>query len=630
MKHFLLLAFSVCAITAANANEPESPRAASGIGEASGIYLRGGFPETPGWDAIPEYEFKRYADSRYILDLHGKTITAGTLFKVADAVWEDVNYGSDYGGNPTVTPLQMYHMYYNGGNMCFDQDVTDPVFILDKLSMNLTVYDNMYNDVVIWAYNDNTTQIPMTRVSETVSKAEVEGVSSWWQVVLTGDAYTDLYNTGYFAPGQEILALPIGGFDNFAFFPGFKDGKATITYDHANHTISCEGELANGSDDFFIYAKLQHQSEEMKRYDILLRNNDQCNRLVAFNVNFNPDQFVITDTGSGEHIFGAAAEGMELTAENPLTLVRGSEIPFSINSLTSNQGFDFDAKTGVLKIVDMANLSYSVLLASGQKLSMEPAPGSNKHTLTTDKLTTQWFFVSDEYANQIGSPYYFEADIERETTSEYSLFPAMDGTATATLRFDGDKRYVTVEGTVLLTPEQKEVHDLYLVKLEDDYAINPDYKFTREGSVYTLDVTDFMGTFDIQIGETRYKETLYGYETMALFPERVGTPTGHYSAFVNPGDELKGWPIRDNWTEFYVWEPSDLKITVDYKGTNPYVPSIVKFEELGAGVDGVRADSDATAVPVYYNLQGVRVDNPEQGKIYIIRQGSTARKAICN
>lgn len=44
-----------------------------------------------------------------------------------------------------------------------------------------------------------------------------------------------------------------------------------------------------------------------------------------------------------------------------------------------------------------------------------------------------------------------------------------------------------------------------------------------------------------------------------------------------------------------------------------------------AGVEGIAADN---APAVYYNLQGVRVNNPEQGGIYIIRQGSKTRKAI--
>ena len=37
---------------------------------------------------------------------------------------------------------------------------------------------------------------------------------------------------------------------------------------------------------------------------------------------------------------------------------------------------------------------------------------------------------------------------------------------------------------------------------------------------------------------------------------------------------------------------------------------------------------DANAPVEYYNLQGFRVANPEQGRIYIKRQGSVASKVI--
>ena len=42
------------------------------------------------------------------------------------------------------------------------------------------------------------------------------------------------------------------------------------------------------------------------------------------------------------------------------------------------------------------------------------------------------------------------------------------------------------------------------------------------------------------------------------------------------------------------------------------------------GIDTVGADS---AAPVYYDLQGRRVDNPDKG-IYIVRRGSETFKAV--
>lgn len=52
----------------------------------------------------------------------------------------------------------------------------------------------------------------------------------------------------------------------------------------------------------------------------------------------------------------------------------------------------------------------------------------------------------------------------------------------------------------------------------------------------------------------------------------------------------------------------------------------VTYNDPNAGVSNVAIDSNA---PVeYYNLQGFRVANPEQGRIYIKRQGSVASKVI--
>lgn len=45
-----------------------------------------------------------------------------------------------------------------------------------------------------------------------------------------------------------------------------------------------------------------------------------------------------------------------------------------------------------------------------------------------------------------------------------------------------------------------------------------------------------------------------------------------------------------------------------------------------SGIDDVTADSDEPAV--YYNLQGIRVDNPVPGNIYIMRRGSVSRLEV--
>ncbi len=45
----------------------------------------------------------------------------------------------------------------------------------------------------------------------------------------------------------------------------------------------------------------------------------------------------------------------------------------------------------------------------------------------------------------------------------------------------------------------------------------------------------------------------------------------------------------------------------------------------GSGVDHIVADGQTIAAPLYYNLQGIRVANPESG-IYIVRRGNKVTK----
>lgn len=57
------------------------------------------------------------------------------------------------------------------------------------------------------------------------------------------------------------------------------------------------------------------------------------------------------------------------------------------------------------------------------------------------------------------------------------------------------------------------------------------------------------------------------------------------------------------------------------EGSSPFTFTLNMIYE-GAGVDGINADS---AQPVYYNLNGVKVNNPEKG-IYIEKRGAVTTK----
>ena len=47
-----------------------------------------------------------------------------------------------------------------------------------------------------------------------------------------------------------------------------------------------------------------------------------------------------------------------------------------------------------------------------------------------------------------------------------------------------------------------------------------------------------------------------------------------------------------------------------------------------SGIADIAVDTDANAPVEYFNLQGVRVDNPTPGKVYIVRRGAAAFKQL--
>lgn len=67
--------------------------------------------------------------------------------------------------------------------------------------------------------------------------------------------------------------------------------------------------------------------------------------------------------------------------------------------------------------------------------------------------------------------------------------------------------------------------------------------------------------------------------------------------------------------------------TDNHPGLTPTFHSMQTKEPQSTGIDGVEFD-DIDAQPEYYNLQGVRVMEPEKGCIYIVRRGTSVSKEI--
>ena len=82
---------------------------------------------------------------------------------------------------------------------------------------------------------------------------------------------------------------------------------------------------------------------------------------------------------------------------------------------------------------------------------------------------------------------------------------------------------------------------------------------------------------------------------------------------------------------FYDVDLSNCKLYVWHEAIDNYKEADVwkdfDIQDLG-GVDGIETDGETKTVEGYYNLQGVRIDNPERGQVSIVRYTDGSAKKI--
>lgn len=53
------------------------------------------------------------------------------------------------------------------------------------------------------------------------------------------------------------------------------------------------------------------------------------------------------------------------------------------------------------------------------------------------------------------------------------------------------------------------------------------------------------------------------------------------------------------------------------------------FGKMNSGIEDIETeDVDADAAPEYFNLQGIRVAEPQAGQVYIVRRGAKTTKEL--
>lgn len=216
-------------------------------------------------------------------------------------------------------------------------------------------------------------------------------------------------------------------------------------------------------------------------------------------------------------------------------------------------------------------------------------------------------------------------------------------------------------------------HDLYL--LTDNFVyenIMTLYEACREArSPFSVEITDVVpngNSFDVTAevkAMDNYDNSAGRYQLSFVITEDGVGPYSQTNYYANSGVQMGGWENRTNpyRTKFddvarrisdYPGNPNSLNGQLSPDTPFAYTASLsarnlsdnINFivmlvdTETGyiinaaeraklAGIDTVAAEaSEEDAAAEYFTIQGIRVDNPRQGGLYIVRRGNTVTKQI--
>lgn len=164
-----------------------------------------------------------------------------------------------------------------------------------------------------------------------------------------------------------------------------------------------------------------------------------------------------------------------------------------------------------------------------------------------------------------------------------------------------------------------------LTVTEQEYGVmEAEYEITP--SSYPMDIEIWMA--DVKVGEWEGAKSSAELCYFVSLAKSSCLPNAYEPYAINLVDKeiLKGQahvfcPNDDENAKF----TSEYKYFVRKKGAADTFEFTITYDTDGSGVDAIAAEENAPAE--YYNLQGVRVANPDNG-IYIVRRGSKVSKTV--
>lgn len=248
--------------------------------------------------------------------------------------------------------------------------------------------------------------------------------------------------------------------------------------------------------------------------------------------------------------------------------------------------------------------------------------------------TWDWSFgcgVIGEIANDTdmdawwnGSDFTFDTLEEGQTVSDLKVtFTLVEGSAVKGSSIPSVIRFnYTIKGGDDPEPPTPVTQDVYLVGTFNNWTpADEAYKMTQDGNVYTYVFTDETFTNDDElklVGDKTWAWNFAAGDTLMALDTDIDAWFDSQTNFSFAGIDLtENEVISDLKVTFTLVEGSAVK--------NSSTPSTIRFSyEIRTGVESVIADNDNANVE-YYNLQGVRVDNPTNG-LYIRVAGNKATK----
>jgi hypothetical protein len=176
---------------------------------------------------------------------------------------------------------------------------------------------------------------------------------------------------------------------------------------------------------------------------------------------------------------------------------------------------------------------------------------------------------------------------------------------------------VPTNGTATYSVTDEEYDEVY------DYTDN--VVCTLEDGVFSVENFGGMGMivdFDI---DADAKTATASNQYLAYAQDSAGTMYPYFMVNADGDAEVVGTIAGDNNNEVHITE---WYILYNEEMYGPYEDTVIvaPFSLIdGSGVSAVAIDSDAA--PVYYNMQGAKIANPEKG-IYIKLQGDKATKVV--